>query len=61
MHAYKYFVEGDIGVRGFAVLALFCLGFSEFWILKLGFITGGPSYQYVLEMITRVFGYISRF
>ena len=24
-------------------------------------ITGGPGYQYVLEMITRVFGYISRF
>ena len=29
--------EGDIGVCGFAVLALFCLGFSEFEILKLGF------------------------
>ena len=30
-------MEGDVGVHGFAVLALFCLGFSEFQILKLGF------------------------
>ena len=30
--------EGDIGVCGFAVLALFCLGFSRSYkILKLGF------------------------
>ena len=32
-----WLVEGDIGVSGFAVLALFYLSFSEFEILKLGF------------------------
>ena len=31
-------MEGDIGVHGFAVLALFCFGFLEFKILKLGFL-----------------------
>ena len=50
-------MKGDIGVRSFAVLALFCLGFSEFKILKLGFVVSPFCRRFmVCRCCSRFFG-----